>query len=80
MRWWPPGVWCQVHGCGLPEVSDADLAKISAHLTPEVREVLSVAGALAACRTPRGTALERVAGQLAALRAAVDEHAAWAVS
>jgi argininosuccinate lyase len=41
-------VWCQVHDCDLPDVSDEDLAKISAHLTPDVREVLSVTGALAA--------------------------------
>jgi argininosuccinate lyase len=71
-------VWCQVHDCDLPEVSDADLAKISAHLTPDVREVLSVEGALAARRAYGGTAPERVAGQLAALRGVVDEHAAWA--
>ena len=37
-------VWCQVHDCDLPDVSDEDLAKISEHLTPDIREVLSVAG------------------------------------
>jgi argininosuccinate lyase len=71
-------VWCQVHDCDLPDVSDEDLAKISAHLTPDVREVLSVTGALAARSTYGGTAPERVAEQLAALRGVVDEHAAWA--
>ena len=71
-------VWCQVNDCDLPDVSDEDLAKISAHLTPDVREVLSVTGALAARKAPGGTAPERVAEQLAALRAVVDEHAAWA--
>ena len=71
-------VWCQVHDAELDEVSDEDLAKISPLLTPDVREVLSVTGAIAARRTRGGTAPERVAEQLAALRAAVDEHAAWA--
>ena len=73
-------VWCQVHDAELDEVSDEDLAKISPLLTPDVREVLSVTGAIAARRTRGGTAPERVAEQLAALRAAVDEHAAWAAA
>src|SRR5215472_11317683 len=73
-------VWCQVNDCDLPDVNDEDLAKISPHLTPDVREVLSVAGALAARKAHGGTAPERVAEQIAALRAVVDEHAAWAGS
>ena len=73
-------VWCQVHDCDLPDVSDGDLAKISPQLTPEVREVLSVQGALAARNSYGGTAPERVAEQLAALRVVVDEHAAWATA
>jgi argininosuccinate lyase len=73
-------VWCQVNDCDLPDVSDENLAKISPHLTPDVREVLSVTGALAARKAYGGTAPERVAEQLAALRAVVDEHAAWAGS
>jgi argininosuccinate lyase len=40
--------------------------------------VLTVAGALAARQSPGGTAPARVAEQLAELRAAVDEQAAWA--
>src|SRR5580698_6670632 len=71
-------VWCQVNDCDLPDVSDADLAKISEHLTPDVRQVLTVEGALAARKGYGGTAPERVAEQIAALRATVDEHAAWA--
>jgi argininosuccinate lyase len=73
-------VWCQVHDCDLPDVSDEDLAKISPQLTPEVREVLSVQGALAARNSYGGTAPERVAEQLAALRVVVDEHAVWATA
>jgi argininosuccinate lyase len=71
-------VWCQVHDCDLPDVGDDDLARISPHLTPDIREVLSVEGALAARKAPGGTAPERVGEQLAALRVVVDEQAAWA--
>src|SRR5580658_9089407 len=71
-------VWCQVHDCDLADVSDADLAKVSEHLTPDVRQVLTVEGALAARKGYGGTAPERVAEQIEALRATVDEHADWA--
>jgi argininosuccinate lyase len=71
-------IWCQVHDCDLDDVSDADLSKISEHLTPDVRSVLSVPGALAARKAYGGTSPERVAEQIAALQAAVEEHAAWA--
>jgi argininosuccinate lyase len=71
-------VWCQVHDCDLDEIGDGDLAKISEHLTPDVRSVLSVPGALAARKAYGGTAPERVAEQVTALRAAVEQHAAWA--
>jgi argininosuccinate lyase len=71
-------IWCQVHDCDLADVSDADLAKVSEHLTPDVRQVLTVEGALAARKGYGGTAPERVAEQIAALRVTVDEHAGWA--
>ena len=71
-------VWCTVHDCDLDEVSDDDLVSISPHLTPDVRDVLSVEGALSARAAPGGTSPERVAEQLATLRAAIDQHAAWA--
>jgi argininosuccinate lyase len=71
-------VWCQVHDCELDEVSDDDLAKISPLLTPDVREVLSVQGALAARSSRGGTAPSAVAGQLGRLRETVDDQAAWA--
>jgi argininosuccinate lyase len=73
-------VWCQVHDCDLGDVSDEDLAKISPVLTPEVRSVLSVPGALAARDTVGGTAPSRVAEQLAALEAVVAADAEWAAS
>jgi argininosuccinate lyase len=71
-------VWCQVHDCELADVSDEDLAKVSPELTPDVREVLSVDGALAARSARGGTAPARVAEQLAGLRAVIDDQAAWA--
>src|SRR5512140_30932 len=70
-------VWCQVHEVDFGQVSDADLAHVSPHLTPDVREVLSAAGAIASRDSQGGTAGERVAEQLAALRTRVDEDAAW---
>jgi argininosuccinate lyase len=71
-------VWCQVNEVALDEVSDADLAKVSAHLTPEVRAVLTVDGAIAARKGFGGTAPERVAEQLANVRVVVNDAAAWA--
>ena len=46
-------VWCQVNDVDLDEVSDEDLARVSPHLTPDVREVLTVEGALAARKGQR---------------------------
>jgi argininosuccinate lyase len=71
-------VWCQVNEVGLDEVSDADLAKVSPHLTPDVRSVLTVDGAIAAREGVGGTAPVRVAEQLTEVRAVVDDAAAWA--
>jgi argininosuccinate lyase len=70
-------VWCQVHDVDFDQVSDADLAHVSPHLTPDVRSVLSAAGAIAARNSAGGTSGERVAGQLATLREQVDADASW---
>jgi argininosuccinate lyase len=69
---------CITRGCGLDEVSDADLATVSPHLTPEVREVLSVQGALAARTTPGSTGPGPVAAQLADLADRTTTWRAWA--
>ena len=71
-------VWCQVHDVGLNEVSDEDLNGISPHLTPDVRSVLTVPGAVAARAGVGGTAPERVSQQASELRQVVDRDAAWA--
>jgi len=71
--------WCDEHGQELWEVEDAQLAAVDARLKPEVRSVLSVAGALAARSAVGGTAPVRVAEQIDALGVAADAHAAWAL-
>jgi argininosuccinate lyase len=75
------GAWvrlCDQRSLELDELSDADLARISPHLTPDVRQVLSVAGALSARSAKGGTAPARVAEQLAALRDQATVARDWA--
>jgi argininosuccinate lyase len=71
-------IWCQVHDKDFGELSDEELATVSPHLTPDVREVLDVPGALASRSGFGGTAPDQVREQLATLRTAVNEHASWA--
>ncbi|WP_163542429.1 argininosuccinate lyase [Occultella kanbiaonis] len=59
---------CEVRGIELWDLSDDDLAAISEHLTPGVRDVLSVAGSIGSRDGVGGTAPERVAEQLEAAR------------
>jgi argininosuccinate lyase len=73
-------VWCTVHDCDLHDVSDEDMQEISAHLTPDVRDVLSVEGALASRAATGGTAPARVREQLEAVRQQTHDHAAWATA
>jgi argininosuccinate lyase len=70
--------WCASHDCDLDQVSDVDLAAISSHLTPDVRDVLSVSGALAARAALGGTAPARVREQLDELLTVVAAHETWA--
>ena len=71
-------VFCLSHDCDLGDVSDADLAAISPHLTPDVRAVLSLDGAVAARSSLGGTAPARVAEQLAACKVSVARAREWA--
>ncbi|MGB8651018.1 MAG: argininosuccinate lyase [Mycobacteriales bacterium] len=73
-------VFCTVNERELHEVSDEELAHVSPHLTPDIRSVLDVRGAIASRRGHGGTAPERVAEQLEVLRMEVDAHREWAVS
>ncbi|ASU59488.1 MULTISPECIES: argininosuccinate lyase [Nocardiopsis] len=65
---------CEERGIDLPDLGDDDLAAVSEHLTPAVREVLSVSGSLASRSDKGGTAPVRVAEQLEKLRSVVEEH------
>ena len=59
-------------GVGLEELTDEELGQISAALTPQVRDVLSVAGSVAARNARGGTSPGQVAAQLTAVRDAAD--------
>jgi argininosuccinate lyase len=69
---------CEQRGVDLAELSDEQLAAVSPHLTPEVRQVLTVPGSLAARDGRGGTAPVRVAEQLAELAGLRDDLRAWA--
>jgi argininosuccinate lyase len=58
---------CEELDIDLPDLDDAQLAEISPHLGPGVRDVLTVAGSVASRRGRGGTAPERVREQLAEL-------------
>ena len=58
----------------LSEVSDVEFAAISEHLTPEVREVLNVAGSIRSRSGTGGTAVPRVLDQISALRKMVPSE------
>ncbi|KGN34531.1 argininosuccinate lyase [Knoellia sinensis KCTC 19936] len=71
---------CESRGIELWDLSDDDLAGISEHLTPDVREVLTVEGSLASRDAKGGTAPTRVAEQLERVVAASNDARAWAGS
>jgi argininosuccinate lyase len=71
---------CTAQACDLHEVDDATLAALSVHLTPDIRSVLDVRGALASRDRHGGTAPDRVAEQLEALRIEVAAHRDWAAT
>jgi argininosuccinate lyase len=71
---------CEERGTELWELTDDDLAEISEHLTPGVREVLSVDGSLASRSAKGGTAPSRVAEQLERVVAHSTEARAWAAA
>jgi len=69
--------YCEGAGKELTDLTDAELAGVDERLTPSVRVVLDVPGALRARSGHGGTAPERVAEQLAALTRTVQDHRAW---
>ncbi|WP_404432321.1 argininosuccinate lyase [Microbacterium lacus] len=58
---------CEDRGIGLEDASDEVLAQVSAQLTPDVREVLTIEGSVASRSGVGGTAPVRVAEQRAEL-------------
>ena len=71
---------CEERDIELWDLTDEDLAGISEHLTPGVREVLSVEGSLASRDAQGGTAPARVREQLADATALLEELSAFATS
>ncbi|HEX2416622.1 MAG TPA: argininosuccinate lyase [Micromonosporaceae bacterium] len=70
-------VHCLARECELDQVSDADLAALSKHLNPEVRDVLSVSGALAARTTHGSTGPGPMAGQLTTVNRRLADWRGW---
>ncbi|MER7704383.1 argininosuccinate lyase [Kitasatospora sp. NPDC097605] len=68
---------CEAHGIELADLTDAQFAEISEHLTPEVRTVLSVHGAIASRNGRGGTAPSAVAVQLAEVKADLAAQQQW---
>jgi argininosuccinate lyase len=60
--------YCEASDLELHQVPDADLAKISRHLTGDLREVLSVSGSIKSRSGVGGTSLPRVLEQIAELK------------
>ncbi|WP_062215452.1 argininosuccinate lyase [Streptomyces sp. NBRC 109706] len=68
---------CEAQGIELDQLTDEQFAAISPQLTPEVREVLTVEGALAARSARGGTAPTAVAQQLTELKAELGQQREW---
>ena len=60
-------------GVGLDELTDDELVAVSSDLTPEVRDVLTIEGSVSSRDARGGTAPVRVAAQLDAVRAGVEQ-------
>ncbi|WP_290198330.1 argininosuccinate lyase [Corynebacterium guangdongense] len=68
----------EARGVGLEELSDEELTGVDKRLTPEVREVLTIDGAVASRATRGGTAGPRVVEQRGRVAEANAAHRAWA--
>ena len=66
--------FCEERGLELDEPTDEEYAAVSAHLTPEVRAVLTIEGSVASRSGVGGTAPDRVVEQLATL---TERSATW---
>ena len=68
---------CEESGRELHEITDAEFSAIHGALTPEVRDVLTVEGALASRTTFGGTAPKNVALQIATLESKILVSEKW---
>jgi len=68
---------CEERGIELWDLTDDDFRRLSPHLTPDVRSVLSVEGSLASRDAVGGTAPARVREQLESARAALATARDW---
>ncbi|MCL2735330.1 MAG: argininosuccinate lyase [Propionibacteriaceae bacterium] len=66
--------YCEARGIGLEDLTDEQLAEVSAELTPDVRQVLTVDGAIEARDGVGGTSTARVREQLERLMGVVDGY------
>ena len=71
--------YCEERGLDLPDLDDAQLAAVDERLTPDVRAVLSVPGALQSRSAVGGTSPVRVAEQIMALTNEIADQSAWSV-
>jgi argininosuccinate lyase len=71
---------CEERGIELDQLGDADFAAISPHLTPGVREVLTVDGSVASRSAYGGTAPDRVAEQARLLDQSLERAVSWATA
>ncbi|TKA12416.1 argininosuccinate lyase [Actinacidiphila oryziradicis] len=71
---------CESEGIELDRLTDDQFAKISPHLTPAVRSVLNVPGALASRDGRGGTAPSAVAVQIAEVKADLAVQHGWAAA
>ena len=70
----------EARGVGLDELTDAEFAKVSEHLTPQVRTVLTVEGSIASRDGRGGTAPSRVAEQLGRVGERVASARGWSAT
>ncbi|MCF4007064.1 argininosuccinate lyase [Corynebacterium uropygiale] len=68
----------EARGVGLDELTDEELASVDGRLSPEVRSVLTIDGAVASRDTRGGTAGVRVAEQRQRVECRVKDYRAWA--
>ena len=68
---------CEERGIELWDLTDDDFSRLSEHLTPQVRSVLSVEGSLASRDAVGGTAPVRVTEQLGAARSRLAQAREW---